>query len=106
MGTRTVYTCDRCKKEYTGEEVSAQRFLTLTLNYSWLEMSHRTSKAREELWCGACVDQVRLFTPMHFPEDLLRHLDPPPPPPPSFEDLLRELIREEADAAVDRRYDK
>jgi hypothetical protein len=43
---------------------------------------------------------------MHFPEDLLRHLDPPPPPPPSFEDLLRELIREEADAAVDRRYDK
>ena len=83
----TTYSCDHCKKT----QDNAAQMWWIKLSCSSSQYSTDSYLRKEELWCRECCDKYNLV------------IDPPksgpPSPQPTFEDTLREIIREEINAS-------
>ena len=80
----TTYTCDRCNHQQT----TYDQMWEVKIDVQHLN-SHTRLSQQHQLWCRKCLTEVGLLIPARDPAKT------EPPPQPSFEDMLREIIREE-----------
>lgn len=90
MAYTTTFTCDRCGTQ----AVDDQKFLsevgiTLPELYSSYGGTVRVATAS---WCSSCITAMGLQHP--------KKTEVAPAPKPSFEDAIREIIREEVSQAT------
>lgn len=85
---KTEYICDKCKAvQPTREQFWAIRVSVRTVENSpgWQDTF------KEKQWCRTCVESI----------GMLPQVEPTSPfVPPSFEDVVREIIRDEVDDAL------
>jgi hypothetical protein len=82
------YICDKCK----AVQETYEQFWRVAIGLG-LFNSYKTEKydeQRSQQWCRACCEKMGLLRGDNHPEKQV-----PPAPVPTFEDLLRDLIREE-----------
>lgn len=93
MTVTITYRCDKC----SAEQHTPEQFWIIQVYVQPLQGSHHSAnKNAEQQWCRKCVESVHLLPQR-------QHKDPPVelPEPPTFEELLREIVREEiAEAAA------
>jgi hypothetical protein len=80
--TKTTYTCDRCGKGVDRGELFNVEIIVENAHY----YVRREAKQWKE-WCKQCITDSGLV--------VYEKLKDPEVTPPSFEDLVREIIREE-----------
>jgi hypothetical protein len=80
--TKTTYTCDRCGAEVERGELFGIEIVVENVHY----YVRREAKKQKE-WCRQCITDAGLI--------VYERLVNPEITPPSFEDLVREIIREE-----------
>ncbi len=86
-----TYTCDKCSH---AQDNNTQMWeISLHLEHANQQQNAYISRtpAVKELWCRRCVVKLQLLP---FPK--AEKNDPPPPPKPTLEDMIREIIHEEA----------
>lgn len=83
----TTYTCDKCGREQT--ESKQMWEIGISARESTIKFNKWVATPKESvLWCRSCVVKLGLLPSAEN--------DPPKPvPTPTFEDMLREIIREE-----------
>lgn len=96
MGIVTIHTCDKCgfaQPSENGGKAPDRRTMhniNITVYDGPIYMSAGNTKVHyAALWCEKCLLERHITKPYR------RRDDPEPPPTPSFEDMLREIIREE-----------
>jgi len=96
MSILTTYTCDRCGHQQTKPE----QMWELCVHYKHYDYrySDAGSKRAIQLWCRKCCDNLQIIC------------NPPPPkagevpvPKVTLEDMVREIMREEIEAATGAR---
>lgn len=93
MASETTYTCDRCKGQMIGGNFD--HFLEKVGVHVGKQYGGSPSFARSADWCRPCLIAMGLRKPADHIKD-----DPPAPDPvPTFEDVLREIVREEIESA-------
>jgi hypothetical protein len=84
MSTKSIVTCDRCKKEFPNrDEVKAVSAFIGT--YSGWEGAF---KSFNQDWCHECLEELGL------PNSAKQRVSMPAPGP-SLEDMIREIVRQE-----------
>jgi hypothetical protein len=96
MSVHTTYCCDRCDySQDTPDQMWNVQALVWAMNGNPPHLSY-ADKDRK-LWCRRCCEEMGIL-----PRPKPREGDPPFVPP-SFEDLVREIAREEIEAATGAR---
>ena len=91
MSQVTTYTCDRCGKSATDPKLLPLFAVSVDVSVPiWLRTTWRMRPARAE-WCEACTNAVGFVQrnevePMDSPKQ---------PPTPTWDDLIREIVRDE-----------
>ena len=92
----TIYKCDRCKKEQT----VPKQMWEIGIRYrsaGGLESADYAYRVKEcRLWCRSCCDDLQIINALR------QEPDKPVPAVVTFEEQLREIIREEIEAATGR----
>jgi hypothetical protein len=94
MSVTTTYKCDRCSTE----QATPEQFWKLRVelrSYKPFGNFDSSFAAKEAQWCRKCVETVHLAAPYQHVED-----KEPVPPAPTFEEMLREIVREEIQTAT------
>ena len=95
MSQITTYTCDRCKKSATDTTTRPLFRVHLEINVpSNVRSDHRVRPKQAE-WCADCMDAMGLVECVR-----VNAVYVPEQPVPTFEDLLREIVREEIQGAA------
>ena len=92
MAVETAYVCDRCGKRQDTDD----QMWVVAVQVSHHGYRHDSSpwKSDARLWCRECVDQMHVLgVPSAEKAAKL-------PPAPTFEDLLREVVRDEIAGAA------
>jgi len=102
MSTTITRYCDRCKKEITNpEQIWLVQILILnestarTNRYGASFYNQASGNAKKQEWCRRCADELNLVGMAYTPPK-----DEPTTKAPTFEDQLRQIIRNEIDAAT------
>lgn len=91
MSRITTYKCDRCKKSSeTNKDLDLERVRVVWGDYSGAG-SYKQEHSAE--WCKPCRIETGIENPNHDKAVA------PIIPPPTLDDLIREICREEIDAA-------
>lgn len=94
MSRTYIHKCDRCGKEETNNEFKPKTFQLWNVSIYVTERPVATydpPQHREE-WCRECCVAVGILGPYNEADN---EVVKKAPSPPSFEDLLRDMIREE-----------
>lgn len=91
MGKTTTYTCDRPGCGHEQDNGNQMWHIGITISELTTPMSLEHPR-KKELWCRECIERLGLLPQ---PKGEEPHQ---PPPPETFEDKIRELIREELEA--------
>lgn len=102
MSTTITRHCDHCKQEIPeknkGQIWKVQLLVTNEENYRANKLSalnlYMTESNNRQDWCRPCIDKFNLLNHAWTPPK-----DAPDAQPPSFEDQLREVIRDEIQAS-------
>ena len=87
----TTYTCDKCgHSQESGTQMWHVAVVLKGPGMPWPLFPKITS-----LWCRKCVETLALLPQGGGAEDA----PPPPDPLPTLEDMIREIIRNEVEAA-------
>jgi len=82
----TIYKCDRCGKEqYTPEQMWEVGVVYKHIHYA--SSSSEKYPYQTKLWCRACVETLGILP--------IKEGAPDETQPPTFEDLIREIVRDE-----------
>jgi hypothetical protein len=93
MATITVNTCDRCGIDDHGQEV---QFWSVGYGLTHGFSSHITANSANRTWCRRCCIETGILVVKE--ESRAKELKTETPPAPlTFEEMLREIIREEID---------
>jgi DNA-directed RNA polymerase subunit RPC12/RpoP len=85
MSTKTTYSCDRCKSEFSDRKA----IKSVSAGVGEYAGSDAWFKSFRQDWCHNCLKEFGL------PYEHAKAKDIPPSPPPTLDDMLRELIRHE-----------
>jgi hypothetical protein len=85
MSTRAIYKCDRCGKE----QETAEQFWTVAVMATTGQWSYPPSIQQKKEWCRKCLDEMNVLGWVKEPTLSV--------PAPTFEDLIREIVRETID---------
>lgn len=91
MSIVTTYTCDHCGHAQKNRD----SMIALEVTFVFMDLSTRAQAIGSKIWCRKCVDGCNLLA--RFPSDDVRPKEQQPSI--SFEDLVREVAREEIAAA-------
>lgn len=84
MSSKTIISCDRCKKEF-GDRKDMKVVSAYVGTYAGFESAFRSFT---QDWCHSCLNEFGL--PADYKEKPSM-----PVPGPSLEDMIREIIRQE-----------
>lgn len=93
MSVTTTYKCDRCLSEQT----TSDQFWVIRILVHTYNNGHDVYGGGERTahWCRKCVEAIHLLAPhMHNQQRT------PLPAPPTFEEMLREIVRDEIQSAT------
>ena len=88
----TTYTCDKCGHEQIGSDQMWNIGISVTVYSRTPQYSHSREPLKGELWCRPCVVKLGLLPTSEAVND-----PPQPDPVPTFEEMIREIIKEEID---------
>lgn len=88
MAIKTTWTCDRCG--HTQDNDDQMWNVGIAVNAVRVPLSVNQHK---QLWCRKCVVGIGLLPPATISKGV------EPPAAPTFDDLLRDIIREEIDTS-------
>jgi hypothetical protein len=90
MAIKTTWSCDKCN---AAQDVPDQMW-SVAVSYEHIGRGSVSPwRSRVQMWCSACMEKHGILPPpTAFVQDAPK---PPPPSPPSFEDLVREICRDE-----------
>lgn len=97
MTTRTIHICDRCKAEQV-DNYDGLHTVTLSVKPLMRYSANSSSNDHSETWCRKCVDDVGLLRFVPFIEEEAKK----EPPLPTLEEMIREIVRDEAQATVEQ----
>ena len=83
----TTYKCDKCGHE----QPTADQMWTVAFTFKSAEdwSSTQPAKAKEELWCRACLEKLHVLS-----QHSAKEVDIPTQPP-TLEEMIRQIVREE-----------
>ena len=92
MALVQTYTCDKCGHE----QPTAEQMWTIGVGYRSVDSSYssygsNTWSSKERMWCRKCLEDAGMVPVVRG----TKRDAPAPTKFPAFEDLVRELIREE-----------
>jgi hypothetical protein len=94
MSQTTTYTCDRCR----AQKVDEPQFLTVVtvrVGAGWSRDGYTNAVIPAQMWCNECIVQMGLLHPGTLSMDSSKA----PATPPTLEEVIREIVREEIQAA-------
>ena len=93
MSIVTTYTCDRCGHK----QIKPEQMWEVCIRYRHYDTSYGSSGSdrNKQLWCRACCDALQIISnpPPEKPTET-------PTPIMTLEDQIREVMREEIEAAT------
>jgi hypothetical protein len=94
MAQTTTYTCDRCGVL----KVEAPKFLTevkIVTAAHWSRDGYRSLAIPPQMWCDDCL----IATGLIHPGNVSRPASEAPAVAPTLEEVIRQIVREEVEAA-------
>ena len=92
MSIRTTYTCDRCNhSQPTNEQIWNVAVSVWHDGHSEPKLYELHPKS--EMWCRKCVEELGILQPYKLPAPHVPETEP------SLEDQIREIVRDELQAA-------
>ncbi len=88
----TTYTCDKCGHEQTDNGQMWNIGVSVISHSHQQQHSYSRGPLKGELWCRPCIVKLGLLPTSKVVND-----PPQPDPVPTFEDMIREITREEID---------
>jgi hypothetical protein len=85
MSTKTTYTCDRCKGDFSDRKA----IKCVSAGVGDFSGSDSWFKSFRQDWCHNCLKGFGL------PCESAKATDVPPNPPPTLEDMIREIVLRE-----------
>ena len=98
MAQTTTYTCDRCKNS----AIDDPRFLVhvrVDCGDPYSQSGYSPAKTAGQMWCADCLVSMGLI----WPSNIGRDNATAPIPPPTLEEVIRDIIRDEVEAATGAR---
>jgi ribosomal protein L40E len=82
------YICDKC--EATQPTAQQMWMIRVQIGHHGGGYNQMPWSSKEEMWCRKCIEGLGLLPSFDQPAP-----ESVPPPPPSFEDMVREIARDE-----------
>jgi hypothetical protein len=83
----TIYKCDCCGKEQDTQEQMWVLAVTVSESRTDYRGNHYTPVRKEQLWCRACIEKVKLLPTVKVQPEEVKEL--------TIKELVRQIVQEE-----------